>query len=307
MSEHPPTTALIAVVGPTATGKSDLGVQLALRLGGAIVNADASQLYRGMDVGTAKLPVAYRHGIEHRQIDVLDVTEEANVAAYQRYSRADLATIQAGGRRALIVGGSGLYLRAALDVLDIPPTDPAVRARLEQECATTGLAPLRARLQAADPVAAGTIEANNARRVIRALEVIELTGRPFSATMPRREHFRPTVVIGLDDDTETLDARIERRVARMFQAGLIAEVEALVERGLRRGRTASTAIGYAQVLALLDGRLTESQAREQTVQATRRLVRRQRSWFRADPRTHWLPAGDPLLVERALAVVGENG
>jgi len=294
---------IVAIVGPTATGKSDLGVQLALRLGGSVVNADASQLYRGMDIGTAKLTPAERRGVPHHQLDVLDVPEEASVAAYQREARADLARIAAAGGRALLVGGSGLYVRAALDVLDIPPTDPQVRARLEQEAERLGLDVLRERLERLDPVAAQAIEPRNARRVIRALEVVELTGRPFSATLPRREHVAPTVVIGLDDDTSALDARIDARVATMFERGLVREVEQLVGAGLREGRTASTAIGYAQVLDLLDGRLDEAAARADTAQATRRLVRRQRSWFRPDPRISWLPAGAPDLLDRALAVV----
>ncbi len=294
---------VVAIVGPTATGKSDLGVQLALRLRGEVVNADASQLYRGMDIGTAKLPPALRLGVEHHQLDELQLTDEASLAAYQRHSRADLDAILARGRRALLVGGSGLYVRAALDVLDIPPTDPAVRARIEAEYAAVGLPPLRERLRAGDPVAAAAIDPNNARRIIRALEVIELTGGPFPATMPTRQLARPALLLGLDDDTDVLDARIERRVAAMFEAGLVAETQTLVALGLRDGRTASRAIGYAQVLALLDGRLTEAQAREQTAQATRRLVRRQRSWFRADPRIRWLPAGAADLLDRALDLI----
>ncbi len=292
---------VVAVVGPTATGKSDLAVALALALGGEVVNADASQLYRGMDIGTAKLPRAHRRGVEHHQLDVLEVAEEANVAAYQVAARADLAAIDRRGARPLLVGGSGLYVRAALDVLDIPPTDPEVRRRLEQDCATLGLDTLRARLARLDPVAAQRIEPRNARRVIRALEVVELTGRPFSASLPSRAHVRPTILLGLDEDTETLDDRIAQRVDRMFAQGLVAEVQGLVDAGLRQGRTASRAIGYAQVLDLLERRCTEPEARAATAAATRRLVRRQRSWFRADPRIHWLPASAPDLLDRALA------
>ncbi len=230
---------VVAVVGATATGKSDLGVALALRLGGEVVSADALQLYRGMDVGTAKLTPDERRGVPHHQLDVLDVRDEASVAAYQREARADLDAVAARGRRPLLVGGSGLYVRAALDRLEIPPTDPAVRARLETELAEQGVEGLRARLAAADPAAAAAIEPRNGRRIVRALEVVELTGRPFSATMPTRELARPAVLLGLRADRADLDARIERRVDRMWEQGLLAEVERLVPLGLREGRTAA--------------------------------------------------------------------
>lgn len=298
--QHP----IIAVVGPTATGKSALGVELARRLGGEIVNADASQLYRGMDIGTAKLTTDERAGITHHQLDVLDVIEEASVAAYQRHSRADIASIRQRGNVPVLVGGSGLYVRAATDVLHIPPTDPAVRRRLEDELADLGGQSMHDRLAEADPVAAANILATNGRRVVRALEVIELTGRPFSATMPRREFLEPTVLIGLDADREVLDTRIDRRTGLMWRRGLIDEVRSLEPFGLRAGRTASRAIGYAQALAQLDGTLTQQQAIEATATATRRLVRRQLSWFRADPRITWLPHDAPDLLDRALAATG---
>lgn len=298
---------VIAVVGPTATGKSALAVALALALGGEIVNADASALYRGMDIGTAKPTPAERRGIPHHQIDVLDVTDEASVAAYQLAARADLRAIAARGRTPILVGGSGLYVRAALDHLDIPPTDPGVRARLEADLAADGVDALRARLVQADPVAAQRIEPNNARRIVRALEVIELTGRPFSASLPERRHVVPTVVIGLALPRAQLDERIDARTRRMWEEGLLDEVVALLAQGLERGRTARTALGYAQAIAHLRGELTEPEAIAQTAHATRRFARRQLAWFRPDPRVHWLPADAPDLLDRAFAVLTALG
>ena len=294
---------VVAVVGATATGKSDLGLDLAEALGGEVVNADASQLYSGMDIGTAKLPPRERRGIPHHQLDVLEVTQEASVAAYQAAARADIAAIESRGADPVLVGGSGLYVRAALDVLDIPPTDPTVRSRLEGEVEQLGLASMVERLRGLDPVAAGAIDPGNARRVVRALEVIELTGRPFSATMPRREHVQPTVVVGLRVPRPVLDERIGARVDRMWADGLLDEVRALEARGLRDGRTASRALGYAQALGELDGTLTSSQAREETAALTRRFARRQESWFGPDPRVVWLDALAGDVSPRALDVV----
>jgi tRNA dimethylallyltransferase len=299
----PPRPLVIAVVGPTATGKSDLALDLAEALGGEVVNADASQLYRGMDIGTAKLPVAERRGIAHHQLDVLEVTEEASVAAYQSSARADLDAIAARGHHPVVAGGSGLYVRAALDRLEIPPTDAAVRRRLEEEATALGTPAMLQRLRERDPQAASAIEPNNTRRIVRALEVIELTGRPFSATMPTREYLRPTVAIGLWLPRAVLDQRIETRVQRMWRQGLLDEVQALERRGLREGRTASRAIGYAQALDQLDGSLTAQQAQEQTAALTRRLARRQESWFRPDPRITWLDPREITAVEQAIAVV----
>lgn len=284
------TTPIIAVVGATATGKSDLGLELAERVDGEIVNADAMQLYRGMDIGTAKLPLTQRRGIPHHQLDVLDVTEEASVAAYQQAARADFSAIRARGRVPILVGGSGLYVRAALDRLDIPPTDAALRQALEAEAATYGTEAMLARLRLLDPAAAEQIQPSNTRRIIRALEVVELTGRPFSATMPRREFVSPAVILGLSVDRSVLDSRIAIRATRMFEAGLLDEVRGLLDRGLRDGFTASRAIGYAQAIAVIDGRSTLEQAVADTAQATRRFARRQESWFRPDRRTTWLPA-----------------
>jgi tRNA dimethylallyltransferase len=292
---------VVAVVGPTATGKSDLALRLAEELGGEVVNADASQLYRGMDIGTAKLPVVQRRGIPHHQLDVLDVTEEASVAAYQQAARADVCDVLARGLHPIVTGGSGLYVRAALDRLEIPPTDPEVRRRLEAEADDLGTPAMVERLREADPVAAEAIEPRNTRRVVRALEVIELTGRPFSATMPSRDHLWPTVALGLDVPRPVLDERIEHRVRHMWRDGLLDEVRSLEELGLREGRTASRAIGYAQALAELDGDLTEEEAQQQTAALTRRLARRQQSWFRPDPRVTWLDPRDGDALGQALS------
>ncbi len=296
---------IVAVVGPTATGKSDLALDLAERLGGEIVNADAMQFYRGMDIGTAKLPVAERRGIAHHQLDVLDVTEEASVAGYQAAARDDIASIRGRGNRPILIGGSGLYVRAALDRLEIPPTDARVRARLEAEAEEVGGDAMHARLLTLDPRAGGTILPGNRRRVIRALEVMELTGRPFSASMPTREFVSPAVVLGLRLDRDALVERIDRRVRRMWEDGLRRETETLLAHGLRDGVTASRAIGYSQAIAVVDGALDEAAARNDTAQATRRYARRQESWFRPDHRIGWLDAAAPDLLHRALAAVRE--
>jgi tRNA dimethylallyltransferase len=294
---------IVAVVGATATGKSDLALDLAERLTGEVVNADAMQFYRGMDIGTAKLPVAGRRGITHHELDVLDVTQEASVAAYQAAARDDFAAIAARGHRPVLVGGSGLYVRAALDRLDIPPTDPELRRRLEAEAEVIGSAALHQRLRTVDPQAAAAILPGNVRRVVRALEVVEVTGRPFSASMPKREFVSPAVVLGLTMDRDVLDERIVRRVDRMWDEGLSAETERLVRAGLREGVTASRAIGYSQAIAALDGVLDEAHARSETAQATRRYARRQESWFRPDPRIVWLDALADDLLDRALDAV----
>jgi tRNA dimethylallyltransferase len=304
----PGSRLVVGVVGPTATGKSDLAIALARRLRGEVVGADASQLYRGMDIGTAKVPHDQRAGIAHHQLDVLDVTQEASVAAYQRHARADIDAVLGRGALPVVAGGSGLYVRAALDRLEIPPTDPAVRADLEARLADQGVAPLLAELRGLDPAAADAIEPNNGRRVVRALEVVALTGRPFSATMPTREFVRPTLLVGLRADRRALDARVDRRATRMFAAGLVDETRGLVDLGLREGRTASRAVGYAQALAVIDGRASVEDAVADTALRTRRLVRRQESWFGADPRVSWF---DPFegrwedLVDRVVERVEE--
>lgn len=293
---------VVAVVGATATGKSDLAVRLALALGGEVVNADASQLYRGMDVGTAKLPVPQRLGVPHHLLDVLDVTDEASVAAYQRDARAAIDGLADAGRVPVLVGGSGLYVRAALEPLEFPRTDPAVRARWEERAAAVGPRALHGELAERDPAAAAAILPSNVRRVVRALEVVELTGRPFTATLPTGEHVRPTVQVGLRAPREVLDERIAVRVDRMLDEGLVDEVHRLADAGLREGRTASRALGYAQVLDHLDGRLTLDEARDETVRATRAFARRQEKWFRRDDRIVWLDATLGLDQLEALAL-----
>ncbi|HVT66726.1 MAG TPA: tRNA (adenosine(37)-N6)-dimethylallyltransferase MiaA, partial [Trebonia sp.] len=267
-----------------------------------VVNADSMQLYRGMDIGTAKLTPEERRGVPHHLLDVWEVTKAASVAEYQELADTVITGIEARGRIPVLVGGSGLYIRAALGDLDFPGTDEEIRDRLEQELAAAGPGPLYARLQAADPAAAGAILPSNGRRIVRALEVIELSGRPFSATMPGYDAGRPAVQIGVRVDREDLDRRINTRVDRMWAAGFEAEVRRLAAAGLRAGKTASRALGYQQMLRCLDGACTSDAARAETARATRRFARRQESWFRRDPRVRWLSAGDGLRA-RALAEI----
>ena len=298
---------VIAVVGPTAAGKSELSLGLALALGGEVVNADSMQLYAGMDIGTAKLRPAQRRGVPHHLLDIWDVREAASVATYQRLAREAIAGIRARGRVPVLAGGSGLYLRAALDNLQFPGTDPVVRDRLEAELATAGPGVLHARLAALDPVAAAAILPSNGRRIVRALEVIEVAGRPFAAVLPQYESRYPVVQLGLRVGRGELDRRIAERTERMWRAGLVGEVAALERAGLREGRTASRALGYAQVLRFLAGEYDEDEARAQTILATRRFARRQEAWFRRDPRVSWLAAGDgdaEALLAAALAACG---
>jgi tRNA dimethylallyltransferase len=263
------------------------------------------QLYRGMDIGTAKLSAAEMRGVPHHLLDVWDVTATASVAEYQRLSAEAIADIRGRGRLPVLVGGSGLYVRAALDHLEFPGTDPAVRARLEAELAGAGPAVMHERLRGLDPAAAEAILPSNGRRIVRALEVIEMTGRPFTATLPEhRYRYDAVVQIGLSVPRDVLDERIALRVRRMWDAGLVDEVRELEKRGLRDGLTAGRALGYAQVLRFLAGEWTQEQAREDTVRTTRRFARRQESWFRRDPRVRWLPHDAPDLVDRALALLG---
>src|SRR5690348_3865359 len=286
-------TRVIAVVGATATGKSGLATELALALGGEVVNADSMQLYQGMDIGTAKEPEAARRGVPHHLLDIWPVTQTANVAEYAKLARAAIDEIIARGRVPVLAGGSGLYVRAALDDLDFPGTDEAIRASLEQELARLGPAALHASLARLDPAAAAAILPSNGRRIVRALEVIEISGRPFTATMPAYTQARPAVQIGLTLPRPELDRRIAVRVGRMWREGFEDEVKSLAGKGLRQGRTASRALGYQQLLRYLDGEWTLDQAREETTKATRRFARRQESWFRRDPRVRWLDASQP--------------
>jgi len=297
--------SVVVVVGPTASGKSALGVALAARLGGEVVNADSMALYRGLDVTTATPNEEERAGITHHLFGVLDPREEASVAAYQTSARATVDALLARGTAAVVVGGSGLHVRALLDDLVFPGTDPVVRAQLEAEAAALGPAALHARLAALDPAAAVTVLPTNTRRLVRALEVIEITGKTFTATLPEPGAARwGAVQVAVDRPSAELDARIDTRVARMWAQGLVEEVRALAALG--PGRTAARAIGVASVLRLLDGTIDDAQARAETAQATRRLVRRQRSWFRRDPRVRWLgpPGGGESLAEAAIAEVG---
>lgn len=286
----------LAVVGPTGTGKSELALQLAerLRQPAEIVNADAMQLYRGMDIGTAKLPLDQRRGVPHHQLDVLEVTATATVARYQQAAAADVEAIMARGSVPIIVGGSMLYLQALLDDWSFPATDAAVRARYEQRLAEIGVAALHAELAGTDPAAAAAILPTDGRRIVRALEVVALTGQPFAASAPQIGAPRwDAVIVGLDCDTAVLDDRLTARAQAMFDNGLVGEVRTLAGAGLREGVTARRALGYAQVLADLDAGGDGSAAREPTVIGTRRYVRRQRSWFRRDHRIHWLDAAEP--------------
>ncbi|HHU68179.1 tRNA (adenosine(37)-N6)-dimethylallyltransferase MiaA [Corynebacterium sp.] len=295
----------VAVVGPTASGKSALGLALAHELGGEVVNVDSMQLYRGMDIGTAKLSVAEREGIPHHQLDVWDVTETASVARYQADAVADVEDIMSRGKVPILVGGSMLYVQSLLDDWQFPPTDPAVRARWEQRLADIGIDALHAELAVVDPVAAAVIEDKDPRRTVRALEVIELTGRPFQASQPPKD--APprwgTRILGLRTQPEWLNPRIELRTRQMFERGLVEEVGRLVaEEGLVADSTAGRAIGYAQVLAARAGELSWEDAVERTITGTRRYVRRQRSWFNRDPRIVWLDAAaDPAA--RALELL----
>jgi tRNA dimethylallyltransferase len=295
---------VVAVVGPTAAGKSDLAVALAASLSGEIVSADSMQLYRGMDIGTAKVSVPDRAGVTHHLLDRLDVTEPATVAEFQTWAREAIDDCLARTTVPVVVGGSALYVRAVLDRFEFPGTDPELRARLEAELERDGPRALHARLATRDPEAAERILPSNGRRIVRALEVVELTGEPFTADLPTYEYAYPAVTqIGVDVPRDVLDDRIAARVDAMWRAGLVDEVRALEPLGLREGRTASRALGYAQVLRFLAGECTEGEARAATIRATRRFARRPDSWFRKDPRITWLPFDAPDLIDRALAAV----
>jgi tRNA dimethylallyltransferase len=299
---------VIAVIGPTAAGKSDLAVRLAVAVGGEIVNADSMQIYRGMDIGTAKLTMSERHGVPHHLLDLLDVTQPSTVAEFQALARSAIDDCRDRGVNPVVVGGSALYIRAILDRFEFPGTDAVLRARLESELAAHGPRLLHRRLREVDPQSAESILPTNGRRIVRALEVVELTGRPFQASLPPTEYAYDQVVqIGLRMPRPVLNQRIEDRVKDMWKAGLVDEVRALEHAGLREGRTASRALGYAQVLRFLAGDCTEEEARLDTLRATRRFTRRQDSWFRRDPRIDWLAHDDTALTEDALAMMEVHG
>jgi tRNA dimethylallyltransferase len=281
---------VIVICGATATGKSDLAVSLAKEIDGEVINADSMQLYKGMDIGTAKISVEERQGIPHHLMDLLDVTEDANVAWYQEKAREKISEIHSRAKSAIIVGGTGLYIKAILDDLNFPDTDPLVRTALELEYATKGIGPLFERLEKLDPAAALAIDRANSRRVIRALEVIEITGQPFTANLPRKEStkYPNALQFGLVMDREILSDVISLRVERMWEAGLVAVVERLIELGITRGTTAQKALGYSQVIAFKEGKITEEEAIDETKRATRQYARRQETWFSRDERINWI-------------------
>ena len=305
MSELP----VLVVNGPTASGKTALAVAAAHRLaadgiGAEVVNADSMLVYRGMDVGTAKPTLAERGGVPHHLIDIAEVTETASVAAFQALARDAIADCRARAVVPIVAGGSALYMRAILDEFEFPGTDPVVRARLEAELADIGSAALHARLAEIAPETAAGILPGNGRRIVRALEVIELTGS-FRPVLPEGSYaIEPVLQFGLALDRAELDARIETRVERMWQQGFVDEVQALIPRGLKQGKTASRALGYRQILDFLDGRGTEAEAQERTVSGTRRFARKQLGWFRRDPRIVWLPASPEAVAPMVSAVRG---
>jgi len=288
---------VIVICGATATGKSDIALDIAEHIGAEIINADSMQLYRGMDIGTAKLKVAERRNIAHHMLDVLDVTEDSTVAWYQERARSAIAEIHSRGLHAIIVGGTGLYIKAILDDLNFPDTDPQVRANLEKLGEEFGAHYLFERLEELDPAAALAIDRANIRRIIRALEVIEITGKPFTANLPREDssRFPDALQFGLVMDREHLRDRIDLRVDRMWHEGFVAEVDQLITQGIRRGTTAQRALGYAQILAMRDGKLSEDEAKEETKRASRQYARRQETWFSRDQRIQWVATHQPRL------------
>ena len=288
---------VIVICGATATGKSDIAIEVAQELGAEIINADSMQLYRGMDIGTAKLTVEERKGIPHHLLDVLDVSEDSTVAWYQEQARAAITEIHSRGKDAVIVGGTGLYIKAILDDLNFPDTDPEVRAKLEAELAEFGAAALFTRLEELDPAAALAIDRANTRRVIRALEVIEITGLPFTANLPREDSSRypDALQFGLVMDREHLRERIDQRVDRMWDAGFVDEVDRLIIQGIGNGSTAQRALGYAQIIAMRSGTMTEEEAKEDTKRASRQYARRQETWFSRDARIQWVAQHQPRL------------
>jgi tRNA dimethylallyltransferase len=289
--------SVIVICGATATGKSDLAVALASEISAEIINADSMQLYKGMDIGTAKIPYSERNGIEHHLLDVLEVSQDASVAWYQEQARKTISEIESRGRNAIIVGGTGLYIKAILDDLNFPDTDPTIRLALEEEAARKGLPAMHAKLSALDPAAGVAIDAKNLRRVIRALEVIEITGKPFTANLPRKESTRYPLALqfGLVMERETLGERIDARVEKMWQDGFVEEVRTLLDQGILEGRTAQLALGYSPIIRHLNGEISQEQAKEETKRATRQYARRQETWFARDERINWISPTQPRL------------
>lgn len=299
---------LIFIVGATATGKSDLAIKVAQKLQGEVVNADSMQLYKGMDIGTAKLSKNERQGIEHHLIDILEVTEDSSAAQYQALARAKIDELLLKGIPTIVVGGTGLYVKSILDDLNFPDTNEEVRARLQRECESIGALALHAKLAKLDPAAAAAIPAQNSRRVIRALEVIELTGRPFTANLPRQgsSRYPDAKQFGLVMDREKLSDVISNRVERMWEKGFVAEVRELLAKGLREGKTARAALGYSQIIRFLDGELSEIEAQEDTKRATRQYSRRQETWFSRDNRITWLKGSTEERLEKILSTTISN-
>jgi tRNA dimethylallyltransferase len=288
---------VIVICGATATGKSDIAIEVAQSIGGEIINADSMQLYRGMDIGTAKLGLAERGGIEHHLLDVLDVNQDSTVAWYQDQARTVITEIHGRGKDAVVVGGTGLYIKAILDDLNFPDTDPEVRAKLEAEAVEFGAASLFERLELLDPAAALAIDQANTRRIIRALEVIEITGKPFTANLPREDSSRypDAMQFGLVMDRDHLRERIDLRVDRMWERGFVAEVDQLITQGIKDGSTAQRALGYAQIISMRNGLMSEDEAKEDTKRASRQYARRQETWFSRDIRIQWVAQHQPRL------------
>ena len=288
---------VIVICGATATGKSDIAIAVAQELGAEIINADSMQLYKGMDIGTAKLSVNERGGVLHHLLGVLHVKEDSTVAWYQDLARTTIEDIHARGKDAVIVGGTGLYIKAILDDLNFPDTSPEIRAKLEAEAAEFGAASLFSRLSELDPAAAIAIDQANTRRIIRALEVIEITGKPFTANLPREDSSRypDAMQFGLVMDREHLRDRIDQRVDRMWEAGFVAEVDSLIAEGISEGVTAQKALGYAQIISMRSGQMSELDAKEDTKRASRQYARRQETWFSRDSRIQWVAQHQPRL------------
>lgn len=288
---------VIVICGATATGKSDIAIAVAQEIGAEIINADSMQLYRGMDIGTAKLNLKERAGIPHHLLDVLDVAQDSTVAWYQEQARSLITQIHTGGKNVVIVGGTGLYIKAILDDLNFPDTNPEIRAALEAQAQAFGTDALFERLQELDPAAAVAIDRANTRRVIRALEVIELTGQPFTANLPRAgsSRYPDALQFGLVMERTQLRERIDLRVDRMWEAGFVAEVDDLIAAGILKGVTAQRALGYAQIIRMRDGQLSESDALEETKRASRQYARRQETWFSRDLRIQWVAQHQPRL------------
>ena len=305
-------TKLIAVVGPTGTGKSDTGIAIAKHiesLGGRaeIINSDSMQFYRGMNIGTAKLSVDERRGITHHMIDTLAIRDESTAAEYQQQVRPIIENLQSESITPILVGGSMLYIAAALNTFEFPERDVQLRQELEIELETLGSHAMHRRIAALDPVAAARIDPENGRRVVRALEILLLTGEPFAAALPdETESWQPVLEIGLNSDRADLVDRLGKRVERMWQQGLVAEAESLIAEGIREGKTSSRAIGYSQALGQIDGEISEAEAIAQTVQLTSRYARRQMSWFRRDERIHWLDYQDGNMNQKAFDLIFSN-